>query len=437
MVSPFDSDITGNVYADAEIAALFSDAAEIQAYLRVESALAKAQGELGIIPADTASSIAEQLSEIQIDPNSLAKRFADDGIVLPGLVAALRSQLSADVASYLHHGVTSQDVIDTGLVIRLQSISALLQSKLSQLTSQLVSLANEHRNTLCIARTRNQNAAPTVFGLKVVNWLEPLSRQQQRLSALLPRLLTVQLGGSVGTLSALGPEALNLRDKLASELGLGVADSPWHVQRDNIVEFGSWLATTAALVANIGQDMLLLAQSEVAEIRFSNGGKSSTLPNKSNPVVAEFLVAIGTHCQSLAATLNQSLIATNERDGVSMALEQLSLGPLSCAAGASLSLASNAIETIVVDSAAMMRNIAADQGRILAETATFELCKSMDRSNAAKLVAEACAASIDNSTHMIDELKQRVSAEIDWDALRDPANALGAAGQIIERVLNP
>ncbi len=436
MVSALDSSITGNTYADADISALFSDEAEIEAYICFEKVLAEKQGELGIIPESAAVSISQQLTAININPDSLADSFAKDGTAIPGLITTLRAELSADLASHLHHGVTSQDVIDTGLVIRLRSVCELLQSRLVHLNKQLRSLAYEHRSTLTIARTRNQNAAPAVFGLKVVNWLEPLQRQQQRLSALLPRLLSLQLGGSVGTMSALGPKAMELRDNMAKELGLGVSDSPWHVQRDNIAEFGNWLATTAGLIASIGQDMLLLSQSAVGELRFKNGGNSSTLPNKNNPVAPELLVAISTHCQSLSNSLDNTLVANNERDGVGMALETLSLPPLVCATGASLSLADKALESLIVDVDAMQRNIDLDNGRMLAETATFELSRSMARTEASALVAMACAASIANSRNMIDELQQLVTADVDWESLKNPANALGAAKQIIEKAVS-
>ena len=436
MVSALDSAITGSTYADPEIAVLFSDEAEIQAYLQFEIALAKAQEALGIIPKDTAQTIADCMENTAIDPGSLAARYQQDGIAIPGLVAALREQLPAEVASYLHHGVTSHDVIDSGLVLRLKLVCNLLLNKNSTLTGKLKTLADEHRNTLTIARTRNQNAAPTVFGLKVVNWLEPLLRQQDRLSRLLPNLLRLQLGGSVGTLSALGPKANELCTAMAEELDLSPSNSPWHVQRDNIVEFGNWLSTTAGLIGKMAQNMLLLTQSEVGELRFNEGGKSSTLPNKTNPVLPEILVALASYCQSLSNVLNQTLLANHERDGVSMATENLTLAPLACAAGASLSLASQAIDSVEVKAAAMQANIALDNGRILAEAATFELSKSMERAEAANLVAQACAASINNETNMIDELSSLTSADIDWQALKEPANALGMAEQIINKVLN-
>ncbi len=435
MVSALDSTISGSTYADPDIAACFSDEAEIEACLAFEIALAQAQEELAIIPGDSAGIIAKQLEQATVDIAALAEGFAKDGIIIPTLLASLRSQLPQEIASFLHYGVTSQDVIDSGLMLRLKTVCDHLLNKNRTLNDQLNSLAQQHRHTITIARTRNQNAAPTVFGLKLVNWLVPLQRQHARLENMLPQLLTLQLGGAVGTMSALGPNATELNALLAEKLQLHTTDSPWHVQRDSVVEFGNWLATTAGLVGKIGQDMLLLSQSEVGELRFKGSGKSSTLPNKNNPVLPEFLVALASYCQSQANTLSQTLLANNERDGVSMAIEHLTLAPLTCAAGASLSLASRAIDTMEVDTQAMDANIKRDQGRMLAEAASFALSSLMDKTAAAKLVADACSSSLSNGTHMIDELSTMVEAELDWNSLKDPGNALGQAQEIIDRAL--
>ena len=436
MASAFDSVITANSFADPDIAACFSDEAEIQAILRFESELALAQEQLGILPQGSGAALAQSLSSIEIDPAKLTEGFQRDGILIPSLIAAIREQLPADIARYLHHGVTSQDAIDSGLVIRLKEISEQLLAKNTQVLEQLRTLAREHSATLTIARTRNQNAAPTVFGLKVVNWLEPLQRQQARLQELLPRLLSLQLGGGAGTMAALGPQAQALNSKLAEALGLRAASSPWHVQRDCIVEFANWLSMNAGLNGKMGQDMLLLAQSEVGELRFKGGGKSSTLPNKNNPVLPEFLAALNRHCQQLAGSLNHALVASGERDGVSMMLEQITLAPLVSAAAASMNHAQNALSAMEVDAAAMLHNIEIDSGRILAEAASFELGKTIARVEASKLVAQACRQSKENNSHMIDELSHLVDADIDWQSLKDPRNSLGLADQIIQKVLS-
>ena len=188
-------------------------------------------------------------------------------------------------ANYLHFGATSQDVIDTALIIRIKAAVVIIEKNLKDLTAELGRLAQKHRTTVMIGRTRNQNASPTVFALKIVNWLAPLQRQQQRLTELLPRLLVVQFGGAAGTNAALGNKGGEVNSALAATLGLAAAGSAWHAQRDTIVEFSNWLSMTAGQIGKMAQDILLMAQNEVGEIRFSGAGNSSTMPNKSNPVL--------------------------------------------------------------------------------------------------------------------------------------------------------
>lgn len=435
MVSALDSEITGSTYADPDIAACFSDEAEIQAYLAFEIALAKSQENLGIIPQGCAAVIADALDGATIDYRNLERGFRNDGIIVPELIAVLRSQLPAGAANYLHFGVTSQDVIDTALTLRMKRVIELITRKNERLCAQLITLIQDHRYTLTIARTRNQNAAPTVFGLKVVNWLRPLQRRQDAIRSMMPNLLKLQLGGAVGTMAALGTQAEELNSMLAEELGLQAAESPWHVQRDEMVGFSDWLSTTAGTVGKMGQDMLLLSQSEIAELRFKQGGKSSTLPNKSNPVLPEFLITLAKYTQFLSNTFKSTLVASNERDGISIMLENLTLPSLACAAGASISLASNAIDLLEVDCDAMARNIERDGGRFLAEAMSFQLRSIMGKAEASRLVGEACSASLRNGTHMIDELSSAVEADFDWNSLKNPLNALGEAQKIIDRSL--
>ncbi|HSG20045.1 MAG TPA: lyase family protein, partial [Burkholderiaceae bacterium] len=245
----------------------------------------------------------------------------------------------------------------------------------------------------------------------------------------------VQVGGAAGTLAALGPRGPEVNAVLAEALELNPAHAPWHVQRDNLVEFGNWLSLTAGILGKMGQDMLLLSQSDVGEIGFRSGGKSSTLPNKNNPVAPEFLVSLARYSQQQAGALAQSVLAGGERDGVSMTLESLTLAPLVCAAGAAMKLASEALADMEIVSETMARNIDADRGRMLAEAATFELSRFMERGEASALVARACRLATENETHMIDELSKLTQAEADWQALKELRNHLGAAQQIIDRAL--
>jgi 3-carboxy-cis,cis-muconate cycloisomerase len=431
MVSAFDSSISSTVFADEELSALFSDEAEIQALVRVEKELAKVQVALGIIPQKEGKAIVSALDSLTVDPAAVSDGFKKDGIPIPALLRELREYLGDSDANFLHWGATSQDIMDTALVLRIKSTTSIIESRISSFTGQLVELAEQHRATIMVARTRNQNAAPTVFGLKVVNWFMPLVRQRQRLSELLPRLLRVQLGGAVGTNAALGSLGMDVNSALAKSLELH-SSSPWHVQRDAIVEFANWLAMTAGIIAKMAQDMLLMAQSEVAEISFENGGKSSTMPNKSNPVLAESIVALANFCRTQTDLMQQALHGQHERDGIGMSMERLVLGPLVCAAGACINLAQRSIDTLNINQEKMLSNLEKDNGQILAEAAVFELCAVTTRENASKLVANACQLSAENQNNMIDELSSLADVDIDWEKLKQPANYLGVADEIID-----
>ena len=435
MVSAFDSSISSSAFADAELADLFSDEAELQALIKVERELARVQESLGIIPQGAGKEISCALKSSTLDPASLAAGFKKDGIPIPALLKQLREILPESAANYLHWGATSQDIMDTALVLRLKTATYLFSLKLSRLCTQLAALAQQHRATVMVARTRNQSAAPTVFGLKIVNWLMPLQRQQTRLQELLPRLLLVQFGGAVGTNAALGTKGLQVIQSLAEALELLPSSAPWHAQRDGIVEFAMWCSLTAGVIGKMGQDLLLMSQNEVAEIGFSGAGKSSTMPNKSNPVLPETLLALAHFCRSQADLMQQTLLVTHERDGAGMAIERMALAPLVCASGTSVSLASHCLDTMQINTIAMGKNLTAGNGLTMAEAAVFALSQVTDRLAASELVAKACGIAAQNDTQLIDELRKLVELPLDWESLKQAENYLGVADEIIDYVL--
>jgi len=435
----FDSQISIAVYADEEITRLFSDEAFITTLIAVESQLAQVQEELGVIPAGYGRTISRCLDTMKIDPAELSAGYAKDGIAVPALVAILRRQLPADVSSYLHWGATSQDIMDSALSLRLKSAVPVFMARISELIELLAGITQCHRRTFMLARTRGQAAAPTVFGLKTATWLAPLLRQKIRLTEMLPRLLVLQYGGAVGTLAMLGPDGRRVHTLLAERLGLYTVELPWHAQRDNLVEFANWLTMTAGVIGKIGQDMLLMSQSEIAEISFSDSGGSSSMPHKANPVVAETLVAIARHCFSESTSMQQAMVLSHERDGVGMTLEALAFPNLVCSGAASLKLVLRSIETMQVNTQVMGKNLAAMNGVILAEAATSQLSQFMDRDQAAALVSKACVQASSTGSHMIDELRtfaQLNEIAIDWPQLKLPENHLGAADDFISVLLN-
>lgn len=430
----FDSALYAGLLWDPETSQLLGDGAEISAMIRVEKALALVQARLGIIPADEAEKLAAALDQVFLDAGSLGEGMRRDGVAAPALVMELRAQIGEPFANWLHWGATSQDVADLALILRLRKILTLFRDRLDGLVRALATLAREHRQSIALARTRSQQAAPTLFGLKAANWLQPLLRHRERIDALLPRLGVVQFGGATGTLAALGAEGIAVMDSLAEELDLESA-TPWHAARDRIEECASLMAMIATSLGRMGADFVLLAQSEIGEIGFAGAGGSSTLPQKQNPVVAEILVALGRFAATQAGAIHQAAIHVNERDGAAWTLEWLALPPLVAAAGAALLRAREALETLRVDPVRMRTNLEATRGLVLAEAASFALSAHLPRGDAQRLVKEAVAAVMKDGGHLFDAIAARTEAPVEWDALRAPLAYLQAAQALIDRIV--
>ena len=289
-----------------------------------------------------------------------------------------------------------------------------------------------------LARTRWQQALPTTFGAKVANWVAPLIRHRRRLTELQPRLLSVQLGGAAGTLSAMGPKGVRVMEELARDLSLSCPPAPWHVQRDSVIEAGQWLALVAGSLGKLGLDVALLAQSEIAEVAESGEsgrGGSSTLPQKVNPVLPDVLVSIARQVAAHAGALHQAALAEHERGASAWQLEWLNLPPMVELTGAALRHARFLARNLVVDTGRMSANLDAANGLYLAEAATFALAEHLNRNDAKRLVKEAVGKSRAENRHFIDCLAALTNAPVAWDRLRDPRNACGAASEFIDRTL--
>ena len=245
--------IFGPLLADTEVAALLGDAAQARAMIRVEVALATVEGRLGVIDEAAAEAIVGALAGFEPDLTDLARGTASAGVPVPALAAQLRKAVGGPAATFVHWGATSQDIVDTALVLQLREVLDVLEARLTGLIDDLVRLADAHRGTVTVARTRFQQALPTTFGLKVAGWLAPLPRHRDRLAELRPRLLAVQFGGAAGNLAALGDPGVEVMEGLAAELGLACPAMPWHSQRDNLGELASWLALLTGSLGKLGR----------------------------------------------------------------------------------------------------------------------------------------------------------------------------------------
>ena len=426
-VSPFDSKLFAALFSDPDMAALFSDEAAIAAMLKVEVALAKVQAEIGAIPQAAYRQIADGLADFAPEPAALSQGTADFGVPLPALLKAARTAIAKEGRHFLHWGATSQDIVDTALMLRLEKAMTLLEERIGTLLNALNTLAEAHAATLMAARTRWQQAIPTTLGYKAELWAEPLRRHLERLSQLSPRLLVLSLGGAAGTLAAMGAKGPEVARRLAAELNLGLPRTPWHSQRDGMAELAGWLSMLCGSLGKIGQDLLLMAQSEVAEVRFSSGGGSSTIPQKSNPVGAEVLVTLARLNAGLLGLVHQAQIQEHERGGSGWMLEWLTLPQMVMAAASALNHAARLFATIEVDKPRMRANLEQSNGQILAEAAVFALSAHMPKPEAQALVKRACLESRQSRVHVVDILAQAVDYPIDWQKLKDPENYTGMA----------
>ena len=436
--SPSDSSLFAPLFGDPAMAGLFSDEQFVRRLLEVEGALACAQARLGVIPALEAERIQAACRTLAVDMAQLSAATERDGFPIIGLIGQVRAQVGAPASDFVHFGATTQDIMDTALILQARAALELLEADLNNLVHRLAALADQHRHTLMAGRTHSQQALPITFGFKVANWLVPLTRHRQRLAEIRPRLLVVQLGGAVGTLAALGEAGLMVQEALAGELGLGALSMPWHTQRDNLAELAAWLALVSGSLAKMAQDIILMAQTEVAEVREAadqSRGGSSTMPQKANPRASEVVMAAARANASLLASMFQALAPEHERGTGSWQTEWLALPQMFANTASALKKSLFLSEQLVVDPARMQANVRASNGLMLSEALSFLLAQTMDRARARQLVREAGQTAVAENRHLIDVVRERVGAPADWPDLRDEGGYLGATQAFIYRAL--
>ncbi|WP_188675838.1 class-II fumarase/aspartase family protein [Neptunicoccus cionae] len=421
------------LFGDNELSVLFSDSAEVRAMLLVEGALAAAQGKLGTIPQESGEIINRMAREVLIDPGHLAAGVARDGVVVPALVAAFATEMQApEHSAYLHKGATSQDIIDTALVLRLRRVLDILDARLAVLLDTLAKQAETHKTTPMGARTRHQIATPTALGARIASWGAPFLRHRQRLAELRPRVLVVSLAGASGNLSAFEGRGLETADALAKELGLGRAELPWHSARDGICELANLCGLICGSLGKIAQDLLLSAQIGDG-LRAGVGGGSSTMPHKANPTGAEAMLALARQGQGLAAQVAGAAFHAQERDGAAWSQEWLSLPSLIVATGAALCHGLDLAGSLDVEQDKLASVFEETNGLMMAEAASFALAEHMPLADARALTKSACAKSVQSGEPLRTVMARETVLAIDWDRVFDARSALGESEAIVSR----
>ena len=425
---------------------IFSDQGRLQGMLDFEAALARAQASTGLIPKEVVADIEAACRAELFDVDELAVAIGNAGNSAIPLVKALGKQIAArneTAERYVHMGATSQDVMDSGLVLQLRSAIDLLERDLARLADALAEQAQRHASTPLAGRTWLQQATPVTLGMKIAGWLGAITRHRQRLLEIKPRLLCLQFGGASGSLAALGDQAFAVAEVLAGELNLNLPDQPWHTQRDRLVEFASLLGMIAGSLGKVGRDLSLLMQTEAGEVfepAAPGKGGSSTMPHKRNPVGAAVMIGAATRAPGLVATMFAAMPQEHERSLGLWHAEWETLPQLCCLVSGSLQQALQVVPGLEVDAKRMLQNLELTKGLALAEAVSIALAQRIGRDAAHHLIEQCCRRAVEQGEHLRQVLgaEPRVAAQLsaeELDRLLDPAHYLGQSQRWVQRAV--
>ena len=324
------------ISGDPEISDRLSEARQIKDMVRVEAACARALGQVGQVTPDMAEQAARAIEAAQIDTDLLARDAAVDGMPVPSLSRQLRAAVPDGLRAAVHKGLTSQDVMDTALVLAVRDCLEVFEARLSGIEGALDDLNARFCDRPLMARTRMQAALPVTVADRIALWKRPHLAQRERLSGLRPRLLVLQLGGPVGTRDSFGDHGDAIAQAMATELGLTDPGRAWHTDRGALAELGGWLSTLTGHLGKLGHDITLMAQQGIGAARLSGGGTSSAMAHKVNPVSAEILVSLARFTALQLSGLHLALDHEQERSGTAWTLEWLILPLMLVATGAAL-----------------------------------------------------------------------------------------------------
>ncbi len=426
---------------------VFSDHHRLQCILDFEAALARALVESGIAPKSVIAAIESQCRAELFDMESLARATALSGNVAIPMVKSLTelvAKTNPQAASFVHWGATSQDAIDTGLVLQMREALDFLDRDLVSLSTSLARLAEAHKSTLIAGRTWLQQGPPVTFGLKVAGWLDAVERHRERVSHARKQVLVLQFGGAVGTLAAVGDRGLELAAALARELKLDLPDVPWHSHRDRLAEVAASLGLLGGSLGKIARDISLMSQTEIDEVVEPSGpgrGGSSTMPHKRNPVGSAVILAAALRVPALVSTVLTAMVQEHERGLGGWHAEWETLPEIFRLAAGALARTNEIVAGLDVHPEKMSRNLNVTRGLVLAEAVAFALRERLGKEKSHKIVEEAARRAVKDGRDFADVLLSypEVSGHIsraELSRLLDPANYLGSAEEMTEKVLS-
>lgn len=437
-----DSQIHGCMFSTDEMRKTLSDEAWVQKWLDTEAALAKAQGELGIIPKDKADIIQKYAKAELLDIPSIGEFYKSSITIVP-LLKAFKKVLPDNAGEFVHWGATSQDIVDTGIVLLEKDAYEIILRDMKLCQEYCLDLAKKHRNTVMSGRTHVVHALPITFGYKAAIWADELGRDIERLEQIQNRVFVGEMAGAVGTLASHPEHGLAVQKRMMEILGLNVPTIAWHVARDNQAEFVSVLALCAGTLGRIIHEILTLQRTEILELEepfFMGKVGSSTMPHKRNPAVLENVLALLRNVRSIAPSIVESMISENERDWGCFLSEWEAI-PRAChLMAAALEKSKNILKNLIVYEQHMERNLFKQKGLMMSECVMMHMAPRLGRMTAHEIIYKGAMEAYEKEIPFKDVLMNTPAVKEEFteeeiDHMLNPHSYIGLAPEFVDRVL--
>lgn len=440
--TPYDSPIYKDTFSTEEMRQVFSETNQIQTWLDTWTALAKAEAKNSIIPQKAADEIASEAKVEKFNMDEIRKQIAKTSHPLMPQIRYLSSVISPDAAKWVHWGATTQDIIDTGLMLQFKEAEKIVIRDAKSIQKKMIAKAKKYRDLVMAGRTNTQQAVPITLGYKFAVWVDELGRDIERLEHFYETGFVGELGGAAGSIASLGDKGIAVRNCMCEFLNLNAPTITWHVSRDRLAELASINAILAGTIGKMGLEIMELQRTEIGELEegFTLGKiSSSTMPQKRNPMICDTIVSNAHEIQNSAQLSFPAMFVTNERD-VTWSTEQSYFGRIFLLLSAILKKMDGVCDTMIVHEDRIKENLAMSNGAIVSERVMLVLGEKLGRNQAHEVVYEDAQKSFNEHLHLYDVLSSdvRVTSEMSKDEIKellDPNNYIGVCQQEVDDVI--
>jgi len=440
MLIGYDSELLRDVFVSERMAEIFTFERTLQSWLDVEAALARAEARVGVIPQEAADEITRKAVAANLDLDELRAGLRETLHPVVPMVRLLTEACEGDLGGSIHWGATTQDIMDTGMVLQLRDASVLISAELTRIRAAAASLAERYRSAVMPGRTHGQHAVPITFGYKAAVWVDEADRHIEAFARAAEGIRVVQFGGAAGTLASVGSVGISIRHELAKELDLVEPRITWHVSRDRLTTYAYELASAALFVQRIAREVILLQgtdTSELAEPFHMGKVGSSTMPHKRNPVMCETIWSLAALAQDALRSIMTAAPQAHERDMAAWEIEWEAVPRLCVSTHQAFILAADVLEGLHVDVERMRANVDALNGLIMSEATMMRLAPHLGRQDAHDVVYDAAMRAYEENLSMIDLIREdpRLAGLDAAQNLAEPEAVIDAAERLVDDVL--